>query len=174
MNTAFAAMAIASMLVFSSSCVTAAGDDQKASNFSGTWVLDTVKSKLDENDRIESLTLTVTQGKDEIHVDSALKLIAPNPAMEGGPMIRPREQNISNTYRFDGKETQGQVPSPVGPQAATLKAKVDGAKLHLLQTNGDPVVVSKEVWTLSTDGKTLTVDRVGAFGKTSTLVFNKK
>lgn len=173
MNTGFTVIAIISFVVFSSSCASAQYK-QNAPNFSGTWVLDTGKSKLDENDRIESLTLTVTQSKDEIHVDSALKLIPYNPAFMGGPMIRPLEQNMSNTYRFDGKETQGQVPSPGGPQAATLKAKFDGGKLHLSQTNGDPVVTLKETWTLSADGKTLTADRVTAAGRASTLVFNKK
>jgi hypothetical protein len=173
MNTGFAIIAVLSFVMFSSSCLSAQ-DKQKAPNFSGTWALDTSRSKLDEQDRIESLTLTVTQSKDEIHVDSALKLIPYDPAFMGGLMTRPLEQNMSNTYRFDGKETEGQVPSPGGPQSATLKANVDGGKLHLSQTHGDPVVTLKETWALSADGKMLTADRLGGTGQPSTLVFNKK
>jgi len=171
MNTGFAVIAIVFFMVFSSSFVSAQ-NKQKAPDFSGTWVLDTAKSKLDERDRIQSLTLTVTQGKDDIHVDSAFKLIPYNPAFMGGLMTRPLEQNTSNTYRFDGKETQGQVPSPGGPVAATLSAKVDGGKLLLSQTMGDPVVTLKETWTISEDCKTLTIERVT--GRASTLVFNRK
>lgn len=173
MNTGFAFVTIAFFLMFSSSCA-AAQNNTKVPNFAGTWVLDTAKSKLDENDRIESLTMTVTQNKNDIRVDSALKLIPPNPAMEGGPLVRPLEQSTSNTYRFDGTKSDGQVPSPVGPQAATLQAKLDGGKLLLSQTHGDPVVILKETWTLSADGKTLTSERVGMFGRASSLVFNKK
>jgi hypothetical protein len=107
-------------------------------------------------------------------VESALKLIPYDPAFMGGPIVRPLEQNTSNKYSFDGKETRGEVPSPPGPQPATLKAKFEGGKLHLTQTYGDPAMTTKEAWRLSADGKTLTVDRIGGTGRASTLVFTKK
>jgi hypothetical protein len=170
MNSVFTFLAIMSFAALSM-CVSA---DGKTPDFSGTWVLDASASKLNERDRIRELTLTVTQNAAEIRVDSALKLIPNNPAMEGGPAIRPLEQNISNTYRFNGEENKGEVPTPIGPQAATLKAKVEGPKLLLSQTYGDPVIIAKEIWTLSADGKTLTVERKDAPGAPSTLVFHKK
>ena len=170
MTSGIAFVAVLSLVVLSS-CVSA---QEKVSNFSGTWILDTNRSKLDEHDRIQSLTMTVTQTKTEIRVDSSLKLIPHDPAFMGGPMVRPLEQNTSNNYSLEGKETKGEIPAPFGPQPAALKAKFDGGKLYLSQTYGDPVVISKETWTLSAGGKVLTIDRVATPGRASTLVFNKK
>ena len=171
MNTSIAIIAILSAAALLS-CISAEG---KTPDFSGTWVLDVSKSKLDESDRIESLTLTVTQSAKEIRVASALKLIPYNPAFMGGPLVRPLEQNIVNTYTLDGKESKGEVASPVGPQAAKLTAKVEGQKLVLWQKDfGDPAMTSREAWRLSADGKTLTIERTGFFDRTSTMVFNKK
>jgi hypothetical protein len=176
MNTGFTVLAILSFLLLSSSCVSAQDKSasKKAVDFSGTWILDVGRSKPDENDRIESIKLTVTQTGHDIRVDSAVKLIPYDPAFMGGPMIRPLEQNLSNTFRFDGKETEGQIVSPVGPQPVKLKASFEGGKLHLSHTYGDPVVTFKETWTLSEDCKTLSVDRVSCTGRASVLVFTKK
>ena len=171
MNTSIAIIAVLSAAALLS-CISAEG---KTPDFSGTWVLDVSKSKLDESDRIESLTLTVTQSAKEIRVASALKLIPYNPAFMGGPLVRPLEQNIVNTYTLDGKENKGEVASPVGPQAAKLTAQVEGQKLVLWQKDyGDPAMTSKEVWILSADSKTLTIDRTGLLGRSSTMVFKKK
>jgi hypothetical protein len=70
----------------------------------------------------------------------------------------------------------GQVP-------VTLKAKLDGGKLNLSSSrtfngpNGEVSVSTKETWTLSDDGKTLTVHREQNSPRGSSsydLVFAKK
>jgi hypothetical protein len=171
MNTLFFLLAILPSAVLST-CVSA---QNKPANFSGTWTLDLSASKFQNPERIESLTLKVKQNATDIEVATSLQRTPHPPAYMGGPVVEAMEQNFTNTYKLDGSETAGHVEAYAGPQPATLKAKIDAAKLQLWQLNtGDPAMNISEVWTLSKDGKLLTVERSGAPGKSSTLVFNKK
>ena len=87
------------------------------------------------------------------------------------------------TYSLDGKETTIQQEGPMGSVPVTLKAKIDGGKLNLSSArtfngpNGEISITTKETWTLSDDGKTLTVAREQSSPRgtnSSTMVFTKK
>lgn len=130
-------------------------------DFSGTWELDVSKSKLDERARIESMTMKVVQTAKDIKIETAVKRA--EVARDGGGMNR--GGNSLLTYTLDGKETKTSQDSPIGAVPVALKAKLDGDKLKLTQTRtintrmGETSITTKETWTLSANGKTLTVKR---------------
>jgi hypothetical protein len=153
------------------------------SNFSGTWELDKSKSKLDERmaKMIEGQTLIVSQTDKEFKVETKTKRLPPpeggammggggggnRPAMGGGGMGGGRGGDGTATYTLDGKETTVQMDSPMGQQPVVFKGKAEkDGTLKLSQTrsfttpSGDTMTSSNmEQWTLSADGKTLTVKR---------------
>lgn len=164
---------------------------QDKGNFSGHWELDTSKSKLDERARIQSMTLDVAQTAADIKVESKTTR-APRPEGDAGGngggrgMGRGRGfggGDSAMTYSLDGKETTIQQDGPMGQIPVTLKAKLDGGKLHLSSSrtfngqNGAITSTTNETWTLSDDGKTLTVEREQTSPRgtnSSTMVFSKK
>ena len=164
---------------------------QKATDFSGTWTLDVSKSKLDERARIESMTLTVAQTDKDIKVDSKITR-APRPEGEqprmggGGGMGRGGGfggGDSSMTYSLDGREAKVTQETQMGSVPVTLAGKLDNGKLTLSSSRiyngpmGEVTLTTKENWTLSEDGKTLTVAREQSTPRgtsSSTLVFSKK
>jgi hypothetical protein len=166
---------------------------QDKGNFSGHWELDTSKSKLDERARIQAMTLDVTQTAADLKVQSKTTR-APRPegapggngGGQGGGMGRGGGFGGGDsilTYMLDGKETTIQQDSPMGQVPVRLKVKVEGGKLNLSSSrtfngpNGEVSVSTKETWSLSDDGKTLTVEREQSSPRgtsSSTLVFAKK
>ncbi|MGI8811205.1 MAG: hypothetical protein ACR2IH_01595 [Pyrinomonadaceae bacterium] len=163
----------------------------KTSDFSGTWTLDLSKSRLDERARIESMTMTVAQTAKDIKIDSKITR-TPRPegsqAGAGGGNGMGRGGGMGNgessmSYTLDGKETTIQQESPRGTTPVKLSAKLDASTLNLASSrtfttpNGDMTSTTKETWTLSPDGKTLTVARENATPRgtnSSTMVFVKK
>jgi hypothetical protein len=146
----------------------------KITDFSGKWVLDISKSKLEERMRIESMTLTVSQTAKDIKTESIAKHIpSPNSMTPGGRggMGGPPAGNGPDihTYTLDGKETteDASAANPgMGMAGAKLKAELqkDGTlNLSLVRKFNTPMgeaeASTKEKWTLSADGKTLTIDR---------------
>ncbi len=145
---------------------------QKGGSYSGTWVLDVTKSKLGERNNIESQTLTVTQTDRDIKVATETKRGAPPAGAPGGGgrpgggggMGGPGGDN-SVTYTLDGKEVMIEQDTPRGKIPVKTMGKADGGKLSLSTSrtfqgpNGDVTSTSKETWSLSADGQTLTVDR---------------
>lgn len=89
----------------------------------------------------------------------------------------------SATYSLDGKELKAEVDGPRGKVPVTYKGstKTDGSlELSSSRTVGGPMgemtLTTKETWRLSSDGKTLTIDRVNSTARgeqTSKLVFVK-
>jgi hypothetical protein len=160
----------------------------KKTDYSGTWTLDVSKSKLDERARIESMSMTVVQTDKDIKVESktvraARPEGAPGGAGGGGGMGRGGGGDTTFTYTLDGKETKIEQESPMGKIPVTLKAKADGGKLNLSSSrtmttpNGEMTSTTKEDWSLSEDGKTLTIVREQASPRgtnSSTMVFSKK
>jgi hypothetical protein len=164
---------------------------QDKGNFSGHWELDTSKSKLDERARIQAMTLDVAQTATDVKVQSKTTRAprpegAPGGNGQGGGMGRGGGfggGDSAMTYSLNGKETTVQQDSPMGQVPVTLKAKIDGGKLNLSSSrtfngqNGEVSISTKETWTLSADGKTLTVEREQSSPRgtsSSTLVFAKK
>ena len=149
---------------------------QKAASFSGTWTLDVSKSKLGERNNIESQTLTVTQTDKDIKIATATKRAAPpegapggggGGGRPGGGMGGPGGPGGDNSvsYNLDGKEVATEQETPRGKIPTKMSGKVDGGKLNLTTSrtfpgpNGDITSTTKETWSLSADGNTLTIDR---------------
>lgn len=172
--------------------VSAFAQDKKA-DFSGGWTLDVSKSKLDERARVESMTMTVAQTDKDIKIETAVKRLPP-PANAGGGMgdgmrrgggMRGGFGGDGNyTYTLDGKETSINQETPMGAIPVKLKAELGGdGKLKLSSARtmntqmGEMTITTKETWTLSEDGKTLTVKRdmeTPRGTNSSEMVFTKK
>ena len=158
---------------------------QSKTDFSGTWTLDSGRSKLDERARIESITLTVAQTASDIKVETATKRLPPPADAPQGGTGRGggRGGDGTSVYTLDGKETTIQQEGPMGSVPVRLTAKLDGGKLNLSRSStintpaGEVSISNKETWTLSEDGKTLTIEREMSSPRgtsSSTLVFTKK
>jgi len=157
-------------------------------DFSGTWTLDVSKSKLDDRSRVESMTLTVTQTAKDIKIDTKTTR-APRPEGAGGGMGGGGRRgggfggDSVMTYTLDGKTTTIQQESQMGQIPVSLTGKLDGGTLNLSSSrtfngpNGEVTATTKDTWTLSSDGKTLTVNRESQTPRganSSTMVFVKK
>ena len=176
--------AFLSLFVFS----LAASAQEKVTNFGGSWTLDLTKSKLDDRAKasIESQTLTATQTDKDIKVETATKRLpppadAPQGGRRGGGMMGGGDSAL--TYSLDGNETTVEQESQMGKVPVKLKAKIDGGKLTLSSSRiitgqmGEISITTKETWELSTDGKTLTVNREMTTPRgtnSSTMVYSKK
>lgn len=182
----------------------AAAAQAKMPDFSGTWKLDTAQSKLDERSRIESITMTVGQTETELTVSTETKRSAA-PAGGGGGGAGGGRGGFggggagggrggfggggfggggdgTKKYGLDGKETTVEQAGPNGSIPVKFKAKFDGGKLKLSESRtvntpgGEFTLTTKDEWSLSEDGKTLTVKRTAdnPRGSTSsTMVFVK-
>lgn len=160
----------------------------KAADYSGKWTLDVSASKLDERSRIESMTMAVTQNVKEITVETETKRAArpegSGQGGRGGGMGRSGMGGDSKlTYSLDGKETSVDQTSPMGTIPVKLKATPDDKKLKLSQSRtisgqmGEMTLTTNEEWSLSPDGKTLTVSRESTTPRgtnSSTMVFTKQ
>ena len=168
----------------------------KATDFSGTWILDVTKSKLGERSRIESLTMTVAQTDKELKVNTETKRTPPPAdapagapgAGSGGGRGMGRGGGFgsgdgSSSYSLDGKETVVEIEGPNGKIPVKYKGTIDGGKANLSSSRsftgqmGEITITTKEVWSLSADGKTLTVERENTTPRgtnATTLVFGKK
>jgi hypothetical protein len=149
---------------------------QTKTDFSGTWELDKANSKSDERQAksIESQILTISQTDKEFTVDVKTKRMA-MPEMNGGGQIGGGQgrgrggmgggQDGTTTYSLDGEETTMQQDSPMGRIPVALKAKFDKESLKVSRSStfsgpmGEMTISSKETFTLSADGNTLTVKR---------------
>src|SRR5688572_6910408 len=148
----------------------------KATDFSGTWMLDIPKSQVNERMRIEALTMTVVQTAKELTVTTETKRPAPPADAAAAAAVNGRGAGRGMGGRFgggdgtvayslEGKETVVEIDGPNGKLPIKYKAAMDGGKANLSSVRsfsgpmGDITVTAKDVWTLSPDGKTLTVVR---------------
>ena len=154
--------------------VAAISAQDRTANFAGTWTLDASKSKLDERMRsnIESMTWTVTQTDKELKIETKTKR-APRPEGEtGGGQGRGMGRGAfgggdgTTVYSLDGKETKVEQETQMGKIPVLYKANLEkGGKLTLSSSRtisgqmGEMTITTKETWTLSEDGKTLSVKR---------------
>lgn len=177
--------------------VFAIGAAAQATNpdFSGKWKLDASQSKLDERSRIESIDMTVAQTDTELSVTTkTTRSAAPAGGSGGfgggggggrggfGGGGFGGGGDGTTKYTLDGKETTVDQPGPNGSIPVKFKAKFDSGKLRLNQTRtlntpgGEFTLTTKEEWSLSEDGKTLTVKRTQDTPRgstSSTMVFAK-
>jgi hypothetical protein len=158
-------------------------------NFAGTWALDKSKSEgLPPNAAaVESLTLTVTQDAQQFTVDSKTTMGSQPDAAAGGGQGRGRGMGLypqNASYKLDGTETTADNPGGRGGTTTFKATWKDGGKnlelKRVLKANfqgNDVTITTTEDWTLSADGKTLTVKRTSESPRgtqNSTLVFNKQ
>jgi len=132
-------------------CLFGAAFGSSKPDFSGTWVMDTNRSF--SNPPGLEQTLVVTHTGDQIKVDAKLK------TQQG-------EQTINETYTLDGKESDyvppGAQANAKGKRKAMWLPDGRGALIEDVVTadsaNGPVTRKTTRKWTLSPDGKTLTVD----------------
>lgn len=176
--------------------VMAISAQEKTIDFSGNWELDAGKSKLGERTRIESMTMTVSQTAKDLKVETTTKRALrgegetrggiPNSGGMGRQVGGPFSGGDSTqtlVYSLEGKETKEEIPGiPGATSTLTAKREKEG-KLLLTSSRktespaGVMMTTAKETWSLSPDGKILTVVREQETprGKFSTeMVFNKK
>ena len=149
-------------------------------NFSGEWILNKEKSKMDQKQAasIESQTLKAEQ------TDKEIKITVLTKQTEG--QVGGRKVDVggtTNTYTLDGKEVTIQQDTQIGVIPVTFKGEVKDAQLKLQTTRvlntpmGEVTITAKETWILEAEGKTLNIKRVTATPSqtiTSELVFTKK
>ena len=175
--------------VFAAVAVSASAQT-KATDFSGTWTLDVAKSQLGDRARIEAMTLTVVQSEKEMKVTTETKRQSPPAdAPAGGPgggrgMGRGFGGGDGTiTYSLDGKETTVEIDGPNGAMPVKYQATMEGGKGYLSSQRsfsgpmGEVTITTKDLWSLSADGKTLTIVRSQTSPRgtnSSTMVFAKK
>ncbi len=161
---------------------------QKTANFSGTWVLDSVKSKPAET-MIESQTLVVTQTAAELKVErTTTRKAPPAGAPAGGPpgggggggrMGGMGGGDGTTSYSLDGKAAKSEMQGPNGAMQVTTTAKAEEKSIKITRSVETPMGAreTSEKWTLNADG-TLTVEssRPNRDGgtDTTTRVYTKK
>jgi hypothetical protein len=128
------------LLIFASALLLSAAGKP---DFSGTWTVDLAKSDFGMMPPPEKLERTIK------HADPDMKIKTVQVGQRG-------ESITEAAYTTDGKEAKIQVRN----REARVKAKWDGDKLNVetsTEFNG-MAITQKESWSLSTDGKTLTID----------------
>ncbi|HEY3382042.1 MAG TPA: hypothetical protein VGK32_09760 [Vicinamibacterales bacterium] len=126
---------------------------QAKPDFSGTWAPDTAKSDQPSGGRGPGgppAPMTVKQTATELTRE-----------MKRG------EQTMATTYKLDGTESVNK--GPMGEVKST--AKIDGAKLVIKTVRETPngTMESTETWSLSADGKELTVVSASPRGERKTV-----
>ena len=114
-------------------------------NFSGDWKLNTTKSTFGQMPAPTSMTSKV------VHEDPKLK----NSAKQSGE--RGDFESESN-YTTDGKECTNQMFG--NPINSTLKWEGEVLQIESKAKFGDNEFTMQDKWSLSTDGKTLTIVRL--------------
>ena len=183
---------IGALVLFSASAFAQGAGKVSTRDFSGVWNLDVSKSKLDERARIESMTMTVAQTGNDLKVTTETKRQAPPAdaaaAGGGGGAGRGMGRGFgggdgTTTYSLDGKETTTQRETQMGTVPTKHTAMLDQGRVRISSSTnftgpqGEVTITSKETWTMSEDGKTLTVERESTSPRgtnTSTMVFVKK
>ncbi len=121
-------------------------------NFAGTWVLDAQRSQ-GVPEGIE-MTMTVKQDGNRVQIET-------NVSSPQG------QQTIPDLYVLDGNETDYKPPvigEGTGKGKRTAKWSADKSGLESTESatitgpEGEATITAKRKWTLSPDGKTLTID----------------
>lgn len=151
----------------------------KTPDYSGDWKLDTGKSELGQRSNIESMTMKVTQTESQItFTRNATRGESEAPRRGRG---RGFGGGGSQVYDLSGKETKSEAGGRFGGEVVR-KAEAGDEDLKLTSTmnidtpRGAISIKSTETWSLSDDGKTLTVNvsrETPRGSRTSKMVFTK-
>jgi hypothetical protein len=117
-------------------------------DFSGTWKLDTTKSA-GLPPGMEQ-TMTVTQTGEAVKLETKVK-------------VPQGEQTVPDSYTLDGKEADFTTPNSKGKRIAKRSADGNGIevveKADMQTQDGSTATVEiTRKWSLSSDGKTLTIE----------------
>lgn len=139
-------------------------------DFSGSWAFNESKSTLGEGPMMSATSMTVNQQANLISIDLV------QPSWDGGDMKR------SEKYTLDGKESVNE--GMMGSSVKTIttwsedKKELKFAKAITFDMNGETMEIKiTDVWSISDDGKTLTVKSAmtSQMGDTNlVLVYDKK
>lgn len=124
-------------------------------NFTGTWAMDPAKSELGEMPATTSHVLTIVHKEPNITIDREV---------DG--------RKDSAPFRTDGVETSFKAEC-----CGELKSSGRWEGTTLMRRVGNENITQNDAWTLSADGKTLTIVRKveqGGEGFTLKMVFSKK
>lgn len=147
-------------------------------DFSGTWILDKNKSKLDEGfaARVQTQTIYAIQTSDTIKVYVSTEMVG----VTNEKSLDIAGENYKS-YLFNGSETFYEERMAIGPVKIICKCEYKNGELKLSTSrffNGsDVAIVTRETWTLASDGMTLNVKRESETPRGvnfSELVFFKK
>ncbi len=150
------------------------------SNYSGIWKLDITQSKLHERSRLESAVMTVSQTKTDITIKKKTKL----KSQQLGSINLTSKDKVGEKCKLNGTEVNRDVESDFASGTVTTICKLnDSGKLIVSKTalitipQRDAITtVVNDIWTLSKDGKTLTIEsKSEANSRTveTTMVFTK-
>lgn len=145
-------------------CLAATGAfAQKHSDFSGAWQFSPEKSK--NLGMMAQMKMTLTVEQTDVSLDTTTHTT-----------YQSRDEDSKTHYDLTGKPATNE--SPMGGPSETI-SKWDGAKLVTTWTSesavaGGPKVVRKETRSLSTDGKTMTLESVRGSNPAVVMVFDKK
>jgi hypothetical protein len=119
-------------------------------NFSGSWALNESKSTIGEGPRMSAASMTINQQAGLISIDLV------RPSFDGG------DEKLSEKYTLDGKESVNQGMMNSSTKTITTwsddKKELRFAKNTTIDMNGEIMEMkSTEAWSISDDGKTLTV-----------------
>ena len=139
-------------------------------NFSGSWAFNESKSILGDGPMMSATSMTVDQQEGLISMDLV------RPSVDGGDM------KTTEKYTLDGKESvnTGMMDSSIKTITTWSddKKELKFAKTILFDMNGDTMEIKiSEIWSMSEDGKTLTVKSTmsSQMGEsTVTLAYDKK
>ncbi len=143
--------------------VSAAVAQRKADNFLGKWKLEPA-NKWAEKWRIESMTIVVTEENNDLIVEKISKSSV---------------NAFSNVNRINYKVNGGTITTVIGGffggyETRRLRFVKDNRLQFLLSYQRDwDVTSSRETWTISEDGKTLTVNHQTKYISTKT-IFTKE
>ena len=135
-------------------------------DFTGKWSLDTAKSEFGQMPAPDSMIHDIDHKEPNVKITTSLKSTA-------------GDTTNTRTFSTDGKASTNKLSMAGAEQAVTTTAKWDGQSLAVsaaFDAQGTPVQLN-DTWTLSADGKVLTIVRIvktpqGDF--TTKTVFNKQ
>ena len=128
-----------------------------ADNFTGTWKSTKLEGLVKDNN-VQSITLNVTQTGGDFQIEQTTQVLYEKKSYS---------RTQSSSYKVDGStSTDLRGGQPLGALNRYMKFQSSN-KLMLrynIQTDGNGEVGATEFWTLSGDGKTLTVELRARYG----------
>lgn len=149
------------ILIFVQTDSTQAAYSSDKVDFSGTWVLDKSKSEIPSQYKGG---IAGKYGGEGMHIATQLEVKHAEPELKVSQVLEIEDQKktLTSVYRTDGQETTN--PGLLPNISIVSKASWDGNRLIIDSTRNVETrrrtgqVKSKQVWSLSSDGNTLSIE----------------